>query len=86
MSDAVEQLRVLTVRTASGEVLEVHCDRVKITPRGDLLGIVRRGHEVSEEERARCVLALPNGAWVAVSDADYADAPPMPIPRREKAA
>lgn len=85
MSDAIDQLRVFTVRTASGEVLELHCDRVKTTLRGDLLGIVGRGFEITEEERARCVLELPNGAWLSVSDPDYADAPAMPVVRRAPA-
>ena len=85
MSGANEPLRVFTVRTAARDVLELHCGRVKITPRGDLLGIVGRGFEVSDEERARCVLALPTGAWLAVSDGDYADDVPMPIQRRPQA-
>ncbi len=61
MSGADTDVLPFTVRAAAGELLELHCDRVKVTPRGDLLGIVGRGCEVPDEERTRCVLAMPTG-------------------------
>lgn len=84
MSGTSDALRVFTIRTAAGDTLEVSCGRVRITSRGDLLAIVG-GLDLSEE-RARCVLALPVGAWASVSDDDFADTPPHPLPPRRAAA
>ena len=84
MSGTSDALRVFTIRTAAGDTLEVSCDRMRITSRGDLLAIV--GGLDLFEERARCVRALPVGAWTSVSAADVADTPPHPLPPRRAAA
>jgi hypothetical protein len=83
MSGADNELRSFVACTAAGDEVELHCDRVRITSRGDLLAIVG-GLDLSDE-RARCVAALPVGAWVAVSDGDFVDAIPMPVVRRPTA-
>ncbi len=81
---ATTELREFAVRTANGDVVSVSCDRVRVTPRGALLAIV--GRNDADDERARCVLALPTGAWASVGDLGFADAPPHPLPPRRALA
>ena len=84
MNDTTE-LRSFTIRTAAGDLMQLDCDRVRITSRGDLLAILG-GYATDDDGRARCIAALPNGAWVSVTDADYAEPPPIPAPPRRAVA
>ena len=78
----MSELRTFTARAAAGDVGEVACDRIKVTSRGDLLGVFG-GSDTDDNARARRILALPNGAWASVNDGDLSDTPLTPTPPRK---
>ena len=78
----MSELQPIAVRTTPGDLVEVTCDRVTITPRSDLLGVVG-GFDTDDDIGARCICALPSGAWASVSDTDFASVPHHPFHHRK---
>jgi hypothetical protein len=81
----MSELRTSIARTAADGVVEVACDRIKVTSRGDLLGVVG-GFDTDDENRARRIFVLPNGARASVNAGDFSETPPMPLLWRARAA
>ena len=75
---ATTEPRSFTISTGAGDAVELSCGPVRVTGRRGLPAIVG-GLDV-DDAGTKCVLALPLGTWLSVTDGDCADPPPMPMP------